>query len=94
MRHGGRVELRARIPLGLGEGPGPVAEPGCPRHRNPWREPAWGLLARALHHAGRRADAPATLRRARAMRAGRLGLDPGAELQSPAVISGTQSTRT
>ncbi|NEY34733.1 SARP family transcriptional regulator [Streptomyces sp. PRKS01-65] len=76
------VELRARILLGLGEGPGLVAELGAHVTAHPWREPAWGLLARALHHAGRRADALATLRRARAMLVGRLGLDPGAELQS------------
>jgi hypothetical protein len=77
-------------------GRGPVPSPSRGAHvtEHPWREPAWGLLACALHHAGRRADAPATLRRARAMLAGRLGLDPGAELQSPAVIPGTQSTRT
>ncbi|MGW7262170.1 BTAD domain-containing putative transcriptional regulator [Streptomyces sp. NPDC054842] len=76
------VELRARILLDAGEGPGLVAELGAHAAEHPWREPAWELLARALHHAGRRADALATLRRARAMLAGQLGLDPGPALRS------------
>ncbi|UOB08990.1 winged helix-turn-helix domain-containing protein [Streptomyces sp. HP-A2021] len=76
------VELRARIVLDSGEGPGLVAELGAHVAEHPWREPAWELLARALHRAGRRADALATLRRARAMLVGHLGLDPGPALQS------------
>lgn len=48
---------------------------------HPWREPAWGLLARALYRAGRQADALAALRRARAMLVDQLGLDPAADLQ-------------
>ncbi|UIX32159.1 AfsR/SARP family transcriptional regulator [Streptomyces sp. GQFP] len=90
------VELRARILLGsgasgafgdfgdfgdFGEGAHLVAELGAHVAEHPWREPAWGLLARALYRAGRRADALATLRRARAMLVDQLGLDPGAELQ-------------
>ncbi|MGW0781233.1 AfsR/SARP family transcriptional regulator [Streptomyces sp. NPDC002913] len=75
------VELRARILIDSGEGPGLVAELGAHVSEHPWREPAWGLLARALYRAGRQADALATLRRARAMLVGRLGLDPSAELQ-------------
>ncbi|MGW5354294.1 BTAD domain-containing putative transcriptional regulator [Streptomyces sp. NPDC004031] len=58
-----------------------VAELGAHVAAHPWREPAWGLLARALHRAGRQADALATLRRAREMLADRLGLDPGPELR-------------
>lgn len=76
------VELRALILLDSGEGSGLVAELGAHVGEHPWREPAWGLLARALHRAGRRADALATLRRAREMLVDRLGLDPGAALQS------------
>ncbi|MFI0897360.1 BTAD domain-containing putative transcriptional regulator [Streptomyces sp. NPDC020983] len=67
-----------------GAGPGVgglVAELGAHVAAHPWREPAWGLLARALHRAGRQADALATLRRARTMLADRLGLDPGPELR-------------
>ncbi|MFK4099859.1 BTAD domain-containing putative transcriptional regulator [Streptomyces sp. NPDC019531] len=75
------VELRARILLDSGEGAGLVAELGAHVAEHPWREPAWGLLARALHRGGRQADALATLRRARAMLVDQLGLEPGAELQ-------------
>ncbi|MEV8328761.1 AfsR/SARP family transcriptional regulator [Kitasatospora sp. NPDC056731] len=64
-----------------GEGAGLVAELGAHVAEHPWREPAWGLLARALYRAGRQADALATLRRARAMLVDQLGLDPGAELR-------------
>ncbi|ARQ67670.1 BTAD domain-containing putative transcriptional regulator [Streptomyces marincola] len=75
------VELRARILLDAGEGAGLVAGLRAHVAEHPWREPAWGLLARALHHAGRRADALAALRRARRMLADQLGLDPGAGLR-------------
>ncbi|WP_031010241.1 AfsR/SARP family transcriptional regulator [Streptomyces sp. NRRL F-5727] len=75
------VELRARLLLDSGSGAELVAELGSHVTEHPWREPAWGLLARALHRAGRQADALATLRRARTMLADRLGLDPGADLR-------------
>ncbi|MFE4663773.1 BTAD domain-containing putative transcriptional regulator [Streptomyces sp. NPDC056716] len=75
------VELRARILLDSGEGADLVAELGAHVAEHPWREPAWELLARALYRVGRRADALATLRRARAMLVDQLGLDPGAGLQ-------------
>ncbi|QER84867.1 AfsR/SARP family transcriptional regulator [Streptomyces tendae] len=75
------VELRARALLDRGEGAGLVAELGDHAAAHPWREPAWTLLARALHRADRRADALDTLRRVRAMLADRLGLDPGDELR-------------
>ncbi|RAJ44827.1 DNA-binding SARP family transcriptional activator [Kitasatospora sp. SolWspMP-SS2h] len=58
-----------------------AAELGAHVDEHPWREPAWALLARALHRAGRQADALAALRRARTLLGERLGLDPGAELQ-------------
>lgn len=75
------VELRARLLLDSGAGAELVAELGAHVTEHPWREPAWGLLARALHRAGRQADALATLRRARTMLADQLGLDPGADLR-------------
>lgn len=46
----------------------------------PLREHRWALLSRAQYQAGRQAEALATLRRARAVLADELGLDPGAEL--------------
>ncbi|MFJ9113555.1 BTAD domain-containing putative transcriptional regulator [Streptomyces sp. NPDC102283] len=75
------VELRARLILDAGSGAELVADLGAHVTEHPWREPAWGLLARALHRAGRQADALATLRRARRMLADQLGLDPGAGLR-------------
>ncbi|MBE1496033.1 DNA-binding SARP family transcriptional activator [Amycolatopsis lexingtonensis] len=75
------LELRARIHLDAGEGADLVAELGAHVTEHPWREPAWGLLARALHRAGRQADALATLRRARTMLVDQLGLDPGPDLR-------------
>ncbi|MFI9383217.1 BTAD domain-containing putative transcriptional regulator [Kutzneria sp. NPDC052558] len=48
---------------------------------HPWREEGWRLLALALYQTGRQADALAVLRRARAMLADQLGLDPGPRLR-------------
>ncbi|MFI2612018.1 BTAD domain-containing putative transcriptional regulator [Kitasatospora sp. NPDC018619] len=75
------VELRARILLDSGEGADLVADLDAHVGEHPWREPAWELLARALYRAGRRADALAALRRARAMLVDQLGLDPSADLR-------------
>ncbi|WPO76536.1 AfsR/SARP family transcriptional regulator [Streptomyces sp. KN37] len=85
------VELRAGLLLDAGQGSGDagdagqgsglVAELGAHVAEHPWREPAWGLLARALYRDGRQADALATLRRARTMLVEQLGLDPGPALQ-------------
>ncbi|MFF4898185.1 BTAD domain-containing putative transcriptional regulator [Streptomyces sp. NPDC001068] len=87
------VELRARLLLRSGDGADLVAELGAHVAEHPWREPAWGLLARALHRAGRQADALSTLRRARTMLVDQLGLDPGAELRSleSDILNGTVS---
>lgn len=75
------VESRAGLVLDSGAGTERlVAELGAHVDEHPWREPAWGLLARALYRAGRQADALATLRRARTMLVERLGLDPSPEL--------------
>ncbi|EME97649.1 AfsR/SARP family transcriptional regulator [Streptomyces mobaraensis NBRC 13819 = DSM 40847] len=75
------VELRARLLLDSGSGAELVAELGAHVSEHPWREPAWGLLARALYRAGRQADALAVLRRARTMLVEQFGLDPGAEIR-------------
>ncbi|SQE00466.1 Transcriptional regulator, SARP family [Parafrankia sp. Ea1.12] len=74
------VELRAGILLDRGHGADLVAELDAHVTEHPWREPAWGLLARALYRAGHQADALATLRRARAMLVDQLGLDPSRAL--------------
>jgi DNA-binding SARP family transcriptional activator len=76
------VELRAGLLLDSGDDEaGLVADLGAHVAEHPWREPAWGLLARALYRAGRQADALAALRRARAMLVDQLGLDPGPGLR-------------
>ncbi|WP_329459311.1 AfsR/SARP family transcriptional regulator [Streptomyces sp. NBC_01497] len=73
------AEAEARLALGL------AAEtvPGLDAHvaDHPWREHAWGLLALALYRSGRQGDALAVLRRARALLAQRLGIDPGPALR-------------
>ena len=46
----------------------------------PFRERRWALLAKALHQAGRQAEALAALQHARDMLVDQLGLDPGREL--------------
>ncbi|MET7957466.1 AfsR/SARP family transcriptional regulator [[Kitasatospora] papulosa] len=75
------VELRADALLASGGGAGLAAELAGHVAEHPWREPAWGLLARALHRDGRRAEALATLRRARTMLVEQLGLDPSPRMQ-------------
>ncbi|MEU8697761.1 BTAD domain-containing putative transcriptional regulator [Streptomyces sp. NPDC048680] len=75
------VELRAEAVLTSGEGAGLVAELGGHVAEHPWREPAWGLLARALYRDGRQAEALDTLRRARSMLVEQLGLDPSPRMQ-------------
>ena len=80
------VELRAGLLLDSADArPGLVAglaaELGAHVGEHPWREPAWGLLARALYRSGRQADALSALRRARTMLVARFGLDPSSELE-------------
>ncbi|MFF1925743.1 BTAD domain-containing putative transcriptional regulator [Streptomyces sp. NPDC058221] len=75
------VELRAGALLTSGEGAGLVAELGAHVAEHPWREPAWGLLARALYGDGRQAEALDTLRRARTMLVEQLGLDPSPQMR-------------
>ncbi|MFF7209354.1 BTAD domain-containing putative transcriptional regulator [Streptomyces sp. NPDC008238] len=75
------VERRAvaRLELGLAAEAVPDLDAHLAEH--PWREDAWGLLALALYRSGRQVDALAVLRRARAMLAQGLGLDPGPALR-------------
>lgn len=74
------VERVAEARTNLGEAADVV--PGLDAHvtEHPWREEGWRLLALALYRSGRQADALAVLRRARAMLAGELGVDPGPRL--------------
>ena len=74
------TERRAEVRIALGDAADVV--PGLDAHvaEHPWREEAWRLLALALYRSGRQAEALAVLRRARAMLAGELGVDPGARL--------------
>ncbi|MFI1521309.1 BTAD domain-containing putative transcriptional regulator [Kitasatospora cineracea] len=58
--------------------PGPAAQDAAALvEDHPLREQAWRLLALALWHGGRQADALAAIRRARGYFATELGLDPG-----------------
>ena len=82
------AELRLRAVESLAEqqlaaGRAAEAVPDLDAHvtEHPWREEGWRLLALALYRSGRQADALAVLRRARAMLADQLGLDPGPRLQ-------------
>ncbi|MFI9546701.1 BTAD domain-containing putative transcriptional regulator [Streptomyces sp. NPDC052016] len=75
------VEQQARARLALGLAAEAVPELDAHLAEHPWREEAWRLLALALYRTGRQADALAVLRRARAMLADELGVDPGPELR-------------
>ncbi|GAA0580945.1 BTAD domain-containing putative transcriptional regulator [Paractinoplanes ferrugineus] len=82
------AELRLRAVEQLGEarlaaGDPASAIPDLDAHatEHPWREQAWRLLALALYRTGRQPEALAVLRRARALLAGQLGLDPTPELR-------------
>ncbi|GAA2094883.1 BTAD domain-containing putative transcriptional regulator [Streptomyces albiaxialis] len=69
----------ARLDLGHADRAVPDLEAHTAAH--PWREEGWRLLALALYRAGRQADALAVLRRARALLAEHLGVDPGPGLR-------------
>ncbi|MFJ9821351.1 BTAD domain-containing putative transcriptional regulator [Streptomyces sp. NPDC101151] len=75
------VEQQAQARLDLGLAAEAVPELHAHLADHPWREEAWRLLALALYRSGRQADALAVLRRARAMLADELGVDPGPELR-------------
>ncbi|MFG2679934.1 BTAD domain-containing putative transcriptional regulator [Streptomyces sp. NPDC048392] len=75
------VERRAELLVGLGRAAEAVPDLDAHLAGHPWREEAWRLLALALYRTGRQADALAVLRRARALLAGQLGVDPGPRLR-------------
>ncbi len=76
------VERRAEALLALGSADQVAADLDAHTATHPWRENAWRLLALALYRAGRQADALAVLRRARALLAEQLGIDPGPALRA------------
>lgn len=76
------VELRAEALLALGMADRVAADLRAHAAEHPWRENAWRLLALALYRTGRQADALDVLRKARALLADRLGIDPGPGLRS------------
>ncbi|MDX6347794.1 MAG: hypothetical protein QOF84_2584 [Streptomyces sp.] len=75
------VELRAGTQLALGRAAEAVPDLEAHLADHPWREDAWRLLALALYRQDRQGDALGVLRRARAVLADRLGVDPGPQLR-------------
>ncbi|WP_329378450.1 AAA family ATPase [Streptomyces sp. NBC_01351] len=73
-------ELAVEAGLRVADITGAVSEAALLTREEPLREEAWRLHALALWAAGRQADALAALRRARAILAEEVGLDPGAAL--------------
>ncbi|RJK94918.1 AfsR/SARP family transcriptional regulator [Vallicoccus soli] len=69
----------ARLALGLAARAVPDLEAHAAAH--PWREEGWRLLALALYRSGRQGDALSAVRRARAVLADQLGVDPGPALR-------------
>ncbi|MEV2274530.1 BTAD domain-containing putative transcriptional regulator [Nocardiopsis sp. NPDC049922] len=74
-------DVRARTLLALGRAAEAVPDLEARAMGHPWREETWRLLTLALYRSGRQGDALATLRRARAVLAEELGVDPGPELR-------------
>lgn len=75
------VERGAEARLALGRAADAVPDLDAHVAEHPWREDAWRLLALALYRTGRQGDALAVLRRARALLAEQLGVDPGPALR-------------
>ncbi|KUJ54426.1 transcriptional regulator [Streptomyces albus subsp. albus] len=73
-------ELRIAAGLRLGDSSAAVPEAEGLTRDAPLREEGWRMHALALWSSGRQADALAALRRARAIFADELGLDPGPDL--------------
>src|SRR5207253_6631850 len=75
------VEGRLEAELALGLAAEVAGELEVLVTEHPVRERLWRLLMLALYRSGRQADALAAYRRARAMLAAELGIEPGQELQ-------------
>jgi DNA-binding SARP family transcriptional activator len=79
--YGQAVEKRADVCLRLGRHAELVADLHAMTARHPERERVWSQLMVALYRTGKRADALAAYRRARAYLADEFGITPGAELE-------------
>ncbi|MBP2321332.1 putative ATPase/DNA-binding SARP family transcriptional activator [Kibdelosporangium banguiense] len=75
------IEDRIEADISRGHESGVIVELYALTREHPLRERLAALLIRALHHAGRQADALAAYETARQNLAGELGVDPGPELQ-------------
>jgi DNA-binding SARP family transcriptional activator len=91
LRHAA-VERRAAALIARGRGDEAIPELRSHTAGQPLRENAWHLLATALFHAGRQADALAALRSARTVLGDELGLDPGPRLRELETAILTQVT--
>ncbi|MPZ72104.1 MAG: hypothetical protein GEU74_02545 [Nitriliruptorales bacterium] len=76
----GAEELAVDAALRSGRHREVLAEARARAEQHPLREGRWALLARAEYQSGRQAEALRALRRARALLATEVGLDPGPEL--------------
>lgn len=75
------VHQRIEVDLDLGHAGGLVAELRTLTAEHPLREGLWALLMRALHAAGRQAEALEVFETIRRRLADELGIDPGTELR-------------
>lgn len=74
------VERRAEALLALDRAADAVPELDAHVTEHPWREEGWRLLGLALYRCGRQGESLAVLRRARALLADDLGIDPSPAL--------------
>ena len=75
------VGRRAEAAIAVGAPADAVADLELLVEAHPHREEGWRLLGLALYRSGRQGDALATLRKAREVLLGELGIDPGPDLR-------------
>lgn len=76
------LEDRIAADLGLGAGPGLIAELEGLVASHPLRERLWAQLLTALYRSGRQGDALRAYQRSRSILVAQLGVEPGEELQA------------